>query len=96
MGRDELQQMTADRWDEEIWGPSSKTSLFFYWGHSDHWIANETRDQLIAIRGDKSDEIKASRHVMEIDNSGIPHDFCIREYYPCPYPWPTLLTLTRT
>ncbi|KAK5681311.1 hypothetical protein LTS10_007073 [Elasticomyces elasticus] len=43
--------------------PSAETKLFFYWARSDHWIANETRDE----------------PVMEIDDRGIPHGFPVKE-----------------
>ena len=85
MARDELRLITADKWDSEIWGAAHasptgipRPKLFFYFGEKDHWIADETRDQLIAARafGGKGDEGWKPR--MEIDRGGVPHGFVIR------------------
>ncbi|KAF1986023.1 hypothetical protein K402DRAFT_378337 [Aulographum hederae CBS 113979] len=58
LARDELSQMCEDKWDEGIWGaatPSPSTppapKLFFYFGKTDAWVADETRDALFASRG---------------------------------------------
>ncbi|KAK4890286.1 hypothetical protein LTR27_011047 [Elasticomyces elasticus] len=69
--------------------PSAETKLFFYWARSDHWIANETRDELISTRGRLSTLISGGRRVsattelyrpvMEIDDHGIPHGFPVKE-----------------
>lgn len=86
MGRDELSAMTNDKWDRSVWGSAETSSaatkpprLVFYWGASDHWIADSTRDKVIAARafsGAKGEEWKPR---MEIDVNGVPHDFVIRE-----------------
>lgn len=56
------------------------TQLHFYWGSDDHWIAQETRDKIIARRarvdGKVGDEMKP---LMEIDGNGIGHAFCLSE-----------------
>lgn len=90
MARDELAAMTHDKWDETVWGsaenslsPTRPPRLFFYWGSSDHWIANTTRDKVIAARaysGAKEEEWKPR---MEIDTSGVPHDFVMRKCSLC-------------
>ncbi|KAH0287062.1 hypothetical protein KCU62_g6218, partial [Aureobasidium sp. EXF-3399] len=81
----EMETITADAWDDELWGiskvqnsSSNKTKLYFYFGTDDHWVANETRDELIAARaatGQSGDEDKPT---MEIDMHGTPHGFCIK------------------
>lgn len=67
MGRDELKQMTHDKWDHSVWGSAAAPAmrappeLFFYWGARDHWIADETRDKVMAARaysGVKGEEWK--------------------------------------
>ncbi|MCJ1286743.1 hypothetical protein MMC26_006089 [Xylographa opegraphella] len=83
MACDEIQEITEDRWDEGLWGTgaesscSPKTKLVFYFGKSDHWVANHTRDELITARA--NDEGGDRRKpTMIIDGEGIPHGFCIR------------------
>ncbi|KAI4851755.1 hypothetical protein E4T44_01941 [Aureobasidium sp. EXF-8845] len=81
----EMKTITADTWDDELWGLSkaqtssdNKTKLYFYFGTNDHWVADETRDELIAARaatGQAGDEDKST---MEIDTHGTPHGFCIK------------------
>ena len=79
MARDELRQITTDKWDSEIWGATHAHSrLIFYFGAEDHWVAQRTRDDLIAVRG-RQDEGEVWKPVMEIDESRIPHGFCIGE-----------------
>ena len=59
---------------------TSHTQLHFYWGSNDHWIAQNTRDKIIAARarteGKNGDERKP---IMEIDGHGIGHAFCLSE-----------------
>jgi len=90
LAADEMREMTADRWDADIWGSAegrdttrARTKLFFYFATKDSWIADKTRDELIATRGrrkadadvEQEDEWKPS---MEIDKGMVPHGFCIR------------------
>ncbi|GAM86714.1 hypothetical protein ANO11243_047330 [Dothideomycetidae sp. 11243] len=86
MLRFELAQMTIDKWDDEIWGvseslsnPRDKTKLFFYFADHDHWVANDTRDQLIAARASSAKMGEEDRPEMEVDRTGLPHAFCIRD-----------------
>ncbi|KAF1953189.1 hypothetical protein CC80DRAFT_494808 [Byssothecium circinans] len=60
MARDEMLQITSDTWDTEIWGAAHASShahgharpvLRFLFAKEDHWVADETRDELIRIRG---------------------------------------------
>ncbi|KAF5873561.1 uncharacterized protein Bfra_005024 [Botrytis fragariae] len=57
LARDEMNIITDDKWDSEIWGvehsessQSSPPNLIFYFGENDHWVASHTRDALIAAR----------------------------------------------
>jgi hypothetical protein len=109
MAKDELAQLTHDKWSDDFWGTSatlgsvietsatenagsvqvqhsssstssSRAQLHFYWGSDDHWIAQDTRDRIIKARarveGRDGDD---SKPIMEIDNNGIGHAFCLSE-----------------
>lgn len=86
MAKDEMDFITEDKWDEDIWGiehqdPDSKSrvpKLIFYFGQNDHWVADHTRDALIAARGREEGNMQSSKPIMIIDEGGIPHGFCIR------------------
>lgn len=96
MGRDEMRDITADRWDEDIWGaaeavdkrhdatatPLAAPKLFFYFGQKDHWVADRTRDDLIAARASQGGLESRRRPRMEIDTDNVPHGFCICECQP--------------
>ena len=98
LAKHEMQTITADKWDDELWGVADadgggggggggealreQTKLFFYFGTNDHWVADETRDELIAARAASGKDGEERRPVMEIDESGIPHGFCISEFEP--------------
>ena len=43
----------------------------------DHWVADHTRDALIAARGQGDGESKGSKPIMMIDQHGVDHGFCI-------------------
>ncbi|KAI5248298.1 hypothetical protein E4T43_01652 [Aureobasidium subglaciale] len=80
----EMLTITTDTWDDELWGISEaqnssrdKTKLYFYFGTDDHWVADETRDELIAARAASSEAGDQDKPTMEIDTHGIPHGFCI-------------------
>jgi hypothetical protein len=67
MAIDELRSITIDKWDDEVWGiaqhpsrdpteegvttvqPPPKT--VFYFGKSDHWVAEKTKEDIIRMRG---------------------------------------------
>ncbi|KAL1304481.1 hypothetical protein AAFC00_003471 [Neodothiora populina] len=103
LAEDEMRTITADRWDDELWSvvpatvgdtghdrPQDNVSkLFFLFGRNDHWVADETRDEIIAARGaamavssQGATDNKDHRPLMEIDDSGIPHGFCIKHNEP--------------
>ena len=110
-----MKLITADSWDAEVWGAATpsptgtpRPKLCFLFSENDHWVANETRDSLIARRGAldsrssriPSDSTKGEngdmdtrpvhdaaaesrgadswKPLMEIDESGFEHAFCIR------------------
>lgn len=93
MAAQEMQEITIDDFTEEVWGsanpPFNKAALhsklFFYFGQSDHWVADRTRDSLIADRAfvsreallTRRDWTKDSRPWMEIDQFNTRHSFCI-------------------
>ena len=54
----------------------------------DHWVANHTRDELMAARGRAEDGPPSDewRPKMFVDNEGIPHGFCISK---CPATHPS-------
>ncbi|OTA34657.1 hypothetical protein BTJ68_04201 [Hortaea werneckii EXF-2000] len=113
MARDEMQEITDDKFSDDIWGTSSNagdegevlqskatavvnkqadasrdlyrrrptTKLFFYWGKNDHWVADNTRDSMLAARAQKSTDahiLERAKPVMEIDQHAIPHGFCLK------------------
>ncbi|KAL2013739.1 hypothetical protein VTN00DRAFT_1264 [Thermoascus crustaceus] len=78
MAAHEMQEITADKWSDDIWGTSSTakqplSKLVFYFGRNDHWVAERTRDEIIAIRG----KTKGGPRMMVCED-GVPHAFCIR------------------
>jgi hypothetical protein len=91
MARDEMHTITHDKWDEEVWGAAHsgaagepRPKLFFMFGKHDHWVANETRDQLIKARGRNGAAKEENwKPVMEVDEEGWPHDFCLSKYMAC-------------
>ena len=84
MLRYELAQMTTDQWDDELWGvlarsDEARTKLFFYFAPDDHWVADRSRDKLIAARAFSGKPGEAGRPHMEIADGNLPHAFCIRK-----------------
>jgi len=88
LAQHEILEMREDRWTDDVWTTTATsadsrdlgtngTKLFFYWGADDHWIANSTRDAVIAARAATASEEGVKPH-MEIDRLGTPHDFCTR------------------
>lgn len=95
LGKHELNEVTHDNWDEEhLWNISPCSSpissqssqcrppkLYFFWGDNDHWVDNSTRDAVIAARARQADAGKeeGGRPWMEVDETGLPHGFCLSE-----------------
>lgn len=84
----EMKTITTDSWDDELWGiskardsNSNKTKLYFYFGTDDHWVANETRDALIAARAATGKAGDEDKPIMEIDTQDTPHGFCISKSF---------------
>ncbi|KAI9841491.1 MAG: hypothetical protein M1837_000652 [Sclerophora amabilis] len=89
LAKDEMEQITEDKWDEDIWGgPDDEARrnsnsgtvegaarLSLYFGENDHWVSNLTRDKFIAARKGKESNSWGPRIV--IDQGGLPHGFCI-------------------
>ncbi|KAI7271954.1 hypothetical protein KC345_g7158 [Hortaea werneckii] len=113
MARDEMHEITDDKFSDDIWGTTgnaddegkvlqskasavvnkqadasrdlhmrrSTTKLYFYWGKNDHWVADNTRDTILAARAQKSTDnhmLDRAKPVMEIDQHDIPHGFCLK------------------
>lgn len=78
MAADEMQTITSDQWNDDVWGMSTVqdpvSRLFFYFGRNDHWVAERTRDEIIELRGQAPDGPK-----MVVCEEGLPHAFCLRE-----------------
>ncbi|KAH0610061.1 uncharacterized protein H6S33_012607 [Morchella sextelata] len=77
MARDEMAEITHDRWDYGIWGSEKAgvSRLWFYFGKNDHWVAEETREAIMKTRGRGMGEEWKPR--MVLDEGGVPHGFCI-------------------
>jgi len=82
MAREEMKEITVDKWDEEVWGAAESTAgvprpkLFFLFGEKDHWVADKTRNELIRLRGRKNSD-DDWKPFMEIDKGGVPHGFTL-------------------
>jgi hypothetical protein len=92
MARDELLEITTDKWHDNVWDQHTATQytidrpqLYFFWGDNDHWVPNSARDKIIydhARLTGKPVPDDCGRPYMEVDDSNIPHDFCIRKWLP--------------
>lgn len=58
---------------------ASSTKLFFYWGSKDHWVANATRDAIIAKRARTAAAGDEKKPVMHIDLHSLPHAFALHD-----------------
>ncbi|KAK2803722.1 hypothetical protein FQN51_002951 [Onygenales sp. PD_10] len=109
MSADEMREVTADKWSDEIWGiasssysgldspspspspsqpPSSSAtptpenpplSLVLYFAQSDHWVADQTRDEIIRARGARSEKGNGNGPKMMVCEDGVVHGFCIKK-----------------
>ncbi|KAJ5958599.1 uncharacterized protein N7479_005749 [Penicillium vulpinum] len=79
MAADEMRTITSDKWSDDVWGAASAhepiAKLFFYFGRNDHWVAEQTRDEIVAVRGRKGGEAGPTMIVCE---EGLPHAFCLK------------------
>ncbi|KAJ5191828.1 Protein of unknown function DUF2305 [Penicillium cinerascens] len=78
MAADEMRSITSDKWADDVWGVAHArepiTKMFFYFGVNDHWVAEKTRDDIIAARGEKD----GSGPRMFVCEEGLPHAFCLK------------------
>lgn len=81
LGADEMRTITSDKWSDDIWGMSGVeeplAKLFFYFGRNDHWVAERTRDGIIAVRGRTSSDGNGNGPMMVVCEDGLPHAFCL-------------------
>ncbi|KAJ5417138.1 uncharacterized protein N7487_000688 [Penicillium crustosum] len=79
MAADEMRTITSDKWSDDVWGAASArepiAKLFFYFGRNDHWVADQTRDEIVAVRGQKGGRAGPTMVVCE---EGLPHAFCLK------------------
>ncbi|KAK2848487.1 hypothetical protein FQN49_005675 [Arthroderma sp. PD_2] len=83
MAADEMQEISADKWSDELWGFSSPlnppedklTKMVFYFGRNDHWVAETTREEIIRPKAKAKQE--APGPVMTVCEDGVVHGFCI-------------------
>ncbi|KAJ8113551.1 hypothetical protein ONZ43_g5128 [Nemania bipapillata] len=67
-----------DNWDTELWemthdvAESRTPKFYFFFGRRDHWVADHYRDEFIRKRS-----AQAERTRLVVDESGLPHAFCI-------------------
>lgn len=77
MAADEMRSITTDKWADDVWGVASTgdpvAKLFFYFGRNDHWVAEKTRDEIIALKGSKN----GLGPKMFVCEEGLPHAFCL-------------------
>lgn len=82
MAADEMRTITSDKWADDVWGvahaPEPITKMFFYFGVNDHWVAEKTRDDIIATRGEKDGQGPK----MFVCEEGLPHAFCLSKFEP--------------
>jgi hypothetical protein len=82
MAADEMRTITSDKWADDVWGVAHAlepiTKMFFYFGVNDHWVAEKTRDDIIATRGEKD----GPGPKMFVCEEGLPHAFCLSKFDP--------------
>lgn len=90
LGMDEMAVISEETWAEELWEIADEAvahqhevpKFFILFGKHDHWVANETRDRFIETRQEHATREgkpghKRGRTRIEVDEMGLPHDFCI-------------------
>lgn len=84
LAREEMAVIRSDEWDDKIWRVQEANAqaakdtlpsvrLFFLFAEKDHWVADETRVQLIQARAATGSDDR-SRPVMEVSR-GLVHAF---------------------
>ena len=85
MARDEMLEIRLDVWDDDLWGAATssprgtRSKIVLWFGRDDHWVADHHRDDLIKTRTSHAASEEDWQPVMIIDETGIPHSFCISE-----------------
>jgi hypothetical protein len=96
MAADEMCTITSDKWNDDVWGAASArepiAKLFFYFGRNDHWVADQTRDDIVAVRGRKDGVMGPTMVVCE---EGLPHAFCLSKSWFYRVGYEALLTFYR-
>ncbi|KAL2861117.1 bifunctional triacylglycerol lipase/ester hydrolase [Aspergillus lucknowensis] len=81
MAADEMRTITTDKWSDDVWGVSRVkeplTRMFFYFGRNDHWVAERTREEIIALKGRKETKMKSGPRMIVCEEA-LPHAFCLR------------------
>ncbi|KAJ4388699.1 hypothetical protein N0V93_006158 [Gnomoniopsis smithogilvyi] len=90
LGFDEMAVISEESWAEELWEIADEAvahkhevpKFFILFGGQDHWVSNEHRDRFIETREEhvKREGVpghKRGRTRIEVDETGLPHDFCI-------------------
>ncbi|PSR87113.1 hypothetical protein BD289DRAFT_432903 [Coniella lustricola] len=93
LGMDELKVISEETWAEELWEIGDEAAahaheipkFFIFFGKDDHWVPNEVRDRFIEKREEHAaredaPRTKRGRTRIEVDEQGLPHDFCISEF----------------
>lgn len=93
LARDEMEKITVDRWDDEMWGvrrpdvsqdallgSQGCPKLVFYFAKNDEWVSDETRENLMRDRGNTS-QGQGSKPTMLIDTE-LKHGWCIGRSVP--------------
>ncbi|EEQ29537.1 hypothetical protein McanCB56680_006101 [Microsporum canis] len=83
MAADEMREISADKWSDELWGFGSPTNtpkdrltkMIFYFGRNDHWVAETTREEIIQSKTKAKQS--APGPVLTVCEDGVVHGFCI-------------------
>ncbi|KAL4792373.1 hypothetical protein BDV19DRAFT_254971 [Aspergillus venezuelensis] len=84
MATDEMRVISADKWDDDVWGlctPEQRkppNSMYFYFGRNDHWVAERTREDIISLRGNSKTKSGGAGPKMVVCEESVPHAFCLR------------------
>ena len=86
LASDELRIIREDRWGNEVWGAvedgdaeggkdqnRSGPRLYFLFARKDHWVADETREEVLTRRG------HGGRHTFLVDEEGLQHAWCLKQ-----------------
>jgi len=80
LAAEEMVVIDRDTWEEEVWnagglweGKERKGGMVFVFGRGDRWVAEQTREEILEMRGDG----KGGGARMVVEERGLPHGFCI-------------------